>query len=457
MAPEIPPAAGAYPRRPGNHVAPIVDGEPAFRRIARAVEAARASVWVTLAFVDRDARLPDGRGTVFDVLDAAAARGVDVRALVWHEPDLDTMLPGSWHFPGREGERSWLAARQSRLRVRWDHVPDFCHHQKTWLIDAGTPEEVAFVGGINVEHGFMVSPGHRPPRDGDNIHDVYLEVCGPSATDVHHNFVQRWNEASERGTTAGVWPDAASADDLPFPTVASAPRGDVPVQIVRTIRAGLYRADTPTPGGAAFPVADGETSARDQYLAAIAGARRSLYLEQQFLASPEVLLAMEEALERGVQVVVLMPGDPMQQVREARKDARYAPLFEHLGTLARFAHFTLAAPVVTGPNGAAQDVYVHAKVGLVDDAWATVGSTNIATRSFYGDTELNASFWHAATVRAFRCALLREHLDVDTAHLDDRAALRLYAETARANQKRRARGEPLQGLAVALDPKTYAA
>jgi len=457
MAPEIPPAAGAYPRRPGNHVAPIVDGEPAFRRIARAVEAARASVWVTLAFVDRDARLPDGRGTVFDVLDAAAARGVDVRALVWHEPDLDTMLPGSWHFPGREGERSWLAARQSRLRVRWDHVPDFCHHQKTWLMDAGTPDEVAFVGGINVEQGFIVPPGHRPPRDGDNIHDVYLEVCGPSATDVHHNFVQRWNEASERGTTAGVWPDAASADDLPFPTVASAPRGDVPVQIVRTIRAGLYRADTPTPGGAAFPVADGETSARDQYLAAIAGARRSLYLEQQFLASPEVLLAMEEALERGVQVVVLMPGDPMQQVREARKDARYAPLFEHLGTLARFAHFTLAAPVVTGPNGAAQDVYVHAKVGLVDDAWATVGSTNIATRSFYGDTELNASFWHAATVRAFRCALLREHLDVDTAHLDDRAALRLYAETARANQKRRARGEPLQGLAVALDPKTYAA
>ena len=456
MAPEIPPAAGAYPRRAGNRVAPLVDGEPAFRRIVQAVEGARVRVWVTLAFVDRTASLPDGRGSVFDVLDAAAARGLDVRALVWHEPDLDTMLPGSWHFPGREEERSWLAARQSRLRVRWDHVPDFCHHQKTWLMDAGTPDEVAFVGGINVEQGFIVSPGHRPPRDGDNIHDVYLEVRGPSATDVHHNFVQRWNEASERGSASGVWPDAAAAGDLPFPTAASAPCGDVPVQIVRTVRAGLYRADTPTPGGEAFAVADGETSARDHYLAAIAGARRSLYLEQQFLASPEVLLAIEEALGRGVEVVILMPGDPMQQVRDARRDPRYAPLFEHLGTLARFPHFTLAAPVVTGPNGAAQEVYVHAKVGLVDDAWATVGSTNIATRSFYGDTELNASFWHEEAVRALRGELLREHLGAETGGLDDRAALRLFREIAQANRTRHARGEPVQGLAVAIDPAEYA-
>lgn len=456
MVAEVAPATGAYPRRGGNRVVPLIDGEPAFRRIAEAVEAARARVWVTLAFVDRDAQLPDGRGTVFDVLDAAAARGLDVRALIWHEPELDTILPGSWHFPGREGERSWLAARRSRLRVRWDHVPDYCHHQKSWLVDAGTPGEVAFVGGINVEQGSIVAPGHRPWRDGDNIHDVYLEVRGPSATDVHHNFVQRWNEASERHTPAGLWPDPAAAGDLPFPTAVSPACGDVPVQILRTVRAGLYTADTPSPGAGPFAIAVGETSAREQYLAAIAAARRSVYLEQQFLASPEMLVAIEAALERGVEVVILMPGVPMEQVREARRDPRYAPLFVHLGTFARFAHFTLAAPVATNGSGEMRDVYVHAKVGLVDDAWATVGSTNIATRSFYGDTELNASFWHAATVRAFRRDLLREHLDVDTAHLDDRAALRLYAEIARTNRVLRDRHEPLKGLAVALDPAEYA-
>jgi phosphatidylserine/phosphatidylglycerophosphate/cardiolipin synthase-like enzyme len=454
MGAEVPPATGAYPRRGGNRVAPLIDGGPAFRRIAAAVEAARARVWVTLAFVDRDAALPDGRGTVFDVLDAAAARGLDVRALVWHEPELDKVLPGSWHFPGREGERSWLAARGSRLRVRWDHVADYCHHQKSWLVDAGLPGEVAFVGGINVERGVMVPPGH-PWREGDNIHDVYVEVRGPSATDVHHNFVQRWNEASERTTPAGVWPDAAVADDLPFPTALSPACGEAVVQVVRTVRPGLYTADTPSPGAARFAIADGETSAREQYLAAFAAARRSIYLEQQFLASPEALAALEAALERGVEVVILMPGEPMQEVRAARRDPRYAPLFDHLATLDRFPHFTLAAPVVTCDGREPQQVYVHAKVGLVDDAWATVGSTNIAVRSFFGDTELNASFWHPDTVRAFLRDLLREHLGEDTAALDDRAALRRYAAIARDNRDRLTRGEALRGLAVALDPKRY--
>ncbi len=456
MAAEIAPATGAYPRRNGNRIRPLIDGEPAFRRIVAAVEAARQRVWLTLAFVDREARLPDGRGTLFDVLDAAAARGVDVRALIWHEPELDAILPGSSHFPGHAAGREWLRARGSRLRARWDHVPDYCHHQKSWLVDAGAPGEIAFVGGINIESGSMVSPGHRPPRNGDDVHDVYLEVQGPAATDVHHNFVQRWNEASERAGHTGAWPGAAAADDLPFPTALSAVRGDVPVQIVRTVRGGLYSADTPSPGAAAFPIATGEFSAREHYLAAIAAARRSVYLEQQFLASPEALVAIEAALERDVHVVILMPGAPMEQVRAARRDARYAPLFEHLGTLGRFPHFTLAGPISSDDRGEPRPVYVHAKVGLVDDAWATVGSTNIATRSFYGDTELNASFWHSESVRAFRRDLLREQIGVDTAHLDDRAALRLYAEIARANRTRLTRRARLQGLAVAIDPATYA-
>src|SRR5207249_9600020 len=49
-------------------------------------------------------------------------------------------------------------------------------------------------------------------------------------------------------------------------------------------------------------------------------------------------------------------------------------------------------------------------------------STNVANRSFYADTELNASLWDEGTARALRVALFGEHLDVDTAALDARAA-----------------------------------
>ena len=61
---------------------------------------------------------------------------------------------------------------------------------------------------------------------------------------------------------------------------------------------------------------------------------------------------------------------------------------------------------------------------------------------------------HARAVRALRRELLVEHLGVDSL-LDDRGALRLSREVAHANRARRAWGESLQGLAVAIDPAEY--
>ena len=58
-------SSGPYPIRGGNAVRPLVDGEPAFRRICEAVEAARHSVWVTVAFIERNVQMPDGRGSFY--------------------------------------------------------------------------------------------------------------------------------------------------------------------------------------------------------------------------------------------------------------------------------------------------------------------------------------------------------------------------------------------------------
>ena len=79
-----------------------------------------------------------------------------------------------------------------------------------------------------------------------------------------------------------------------------------------------------------------------------------------------------------------------------------------------------------------------------------------ARHSLFGDTELNASFWDADIVRALRRHLLAEHLDQDTAHLDDRAALGLYRRVARENRRKRDAGnDAWQGLAFRLDAATY--
>ena len=121
-------------------------------------------------------------------------------------------------------------------------------------------------------------------------------------------------------------------------------------------------------------------------------------------------------------------------------------------------NFTLAALAATDGAGRRHEVYVHAKIMLVDDAWATIGSANIMTRSFHADTELNASFWHPATVRALRVALLREHTG-DRHRRDDAAARRSRRSSSRAavHRDRHARGMTTTGLAYALDPGSYGA
>jgi phosphatidylserine/phosphatidylglycerophosphate/cardiolipin synthase-like enzyme len=115
----------------------------------------------------------------------------------------------------------------------------------------------------------------------------------------------------------------------------------------------------------------------------------------------------------------------------------------------------MAALVANRGPGKYQDVYVHAKIAIVDGAWATIGSCNIGQRSFYSDTELNASFWHQDTVRRFRNDLFQEHLGIDVSRLNDREALTLFKETARKNTRRRVRGQAVKGLAFQLDPLHY--
>ncbi len=445
---------GAYPLRPGNQVEPLVDGEKAFGAIGRAVALARQSLWVTVAFLEPEFEMPDGHGSLFDLLDRAVDRGLDVRVIFWRSQPQEDHEPGV-HFLGTEAHRRALAARGSSFKARWDVLPgDLCHHQKSWLLDAGAVSEVAFVGGINLDRASVSAPGH-PPRDQGNTHDVYLRLRGPAATDVHHNFVQRWNEASERDREDGAWPEPVACDDLAFPEESSPACGEVPVQITRTVRHEVYAGEHATPGGKPFAVAGGEHSVLEQYLAAIDGATCSIYIEDQVIGSPAIIERLDAALERGVEVVFLVPGNAHPQFAEARKNAKLAPFFERLHALGRFEHFCLAGIASNAGPAQYHDIYVHAKIALVDDVWATIGSTNVADRSFRGDTELNASFWHPSTVHALRVELLLEHLGVDSAHLDAAAALRLYRERARKNAAARLQGRPLDGLAFEIDLVRY--
>ena len=453
VQPHIPfPASGSYPTREGNAVRPLVDGIPTFRRICGAVEAARHSVWVTVTVVAPEFQLPDGHGSLFDLLDRAVARGLDVRVIFWR-PDAEGGKTGST-FSGTEAERDVLRARGSRFRIRWDraHSGALCHHQKCWLVDAGQPSEIAFLGGVNLTLGAVATPGH--PGDGQ-FHDLYVEVAGPSASDVHHGFVQRWNGASERGEPDGVW-GHSGCDDLAFPTRPSSRRGTSLVQIQRTVPAGHYSSGHPAPGGRPYDIAGGERAIFEQYLLAIDAARSSIYIENQALPVPEIAVRIEAALQRGVDVVILAPAEPEGYVNAARRDLERRAHFDQIEALGRYETFALVGIAGRDNEGRRNAVYVHAKAMLIDDAWATIGSCNLHMGSLFRQTEMNASFWDPEVVRALRCELLAEHLDRDTSDLDDRAALRLYRKVAEENRRKRDASDlDWQGLAFRLDPGSY--
>jgi len=446
-------ASCSYPARAGNAVRPLVDGLPAYRRIAEAVMTAQHSVWLTVAFVAPDFRMPECSGTLFDVLDRAVERGLDVRLIFWR-PNQESIGYGD-AFSGTREQRDLLEARGSRFRIRWDraHGP-YCQHQKTWLIDAGKPSETAFVGGMNLTAKAMGSPGHT--TEGER-HDVYVEITGPSATDVHHNFVQRWNEASERAEDDGKWGHDRD-DRLGFPVHPSLPRGESVVQIQRTVHPGRYSDTHSSPESHPYDIAGGERSILAQYLQAIGAARRSIYIENQAIPVPEVAAALETALRRGVDVVILVPADPEDHVRLARQNPQRKPLFDCLAALGRYRNFALVGIAALNAQACRSNVYVHSKIMLVDDAWATIGSCNLHAYSLSGNTEMNAAIWDPQVVRALRCDLLAEHLDRDTAGIDDRSALRLYREIAHENRARRDANDcAWQGLAFSLDPAAYGA
>lgn len=382
----------SYPRRGGNRARVLVDGHEALGTIAARIRNARSSVRITVSFVDLDVVLPGSSETLLDELDAVAARGVDVRLLFWWSE-----YPGIGSFRGEPAELEELRNRGVRVKMRWDDVPRGCHHQKSHVID----EEVAYVGGINLTSDGLSTPDHST----HGHHDLCVELSGPVVSDVSENFVQRWNQASRTASHAHAYPSPDEADDLAHAAPPSRD-GDIPVQLVRTVKRDLYSGRRGWHADHAFDLAEGESSIRETIHRWIDAAREKIYIENQYLTAPDTLERLRLAAARGVDVIAVVPWVPDPNLALYPK-AKLAETQEALRALAREPRFGLFGLRHVGAGG--RPIYVHAKLLTVDDRLLTIGSANFWPPSYTRDSELNVCIWSSELARDTRERLWREH------------------------------------------------
>ena len=104
-------------------------------------------------------------------------------------------------------------------------------------------------------------------------------------------------------------------------------------------------------------------------------------------------------------VLVVLPAKPNTGADDTRG------VLGELVTADAGAGRLLACTVYSRTDEQSCPIYVHAKVGIVDDRWLTVGSANLNEHSLFNDTELNLVTHDARIARDVRLRLWSEHLE----------------------------------------------
>ena len=102
-------------------------------------------------------------------------------------------------------------------------------------------------------------------------------------------------------------------------------------------------------------------------------------------------------------------------------------------------------PVDREREAAAGALYVHAKIGIVDDVWLTVGSANLNEHSFFTDTEMNVVTCDSRVARETRLRIWAEHLERSVEEVSGEPARLvdgMWRPIAGEQLERRRRGKP---------------
>ncbi len=347
----------------GNRVDLLEGGDEMFPRMRAAIAEAQREIWLaTYIFHDDPTAV-----AMLEALCDAAARGVAVHIVLDGFGSNGTLPAIRKRLAGtavqlevfRPLERWWAWLQPGQLRRL---------HQKLCVCD--TPHdkgrgEVAFVGGINViddrldlRHGWSDTPRL----------DFAVELRGPLATAVHATARAMW----ARAHLARGWREEVRT------LARSAARVDQARSLMRQLRgaAELDATDDMSPMRAAFLVRDNLRQRRAierSYVEAIRSAQVRIDIAvPYFYPGRAFRRALRRAARRGVRVRLLLQGKVDYRIAAIAARALYDEL---RANGVRIYEYTPA--------------FLHAKVAVVDEEWATVGSSNIDPLSLLLNLEAN--------------------------------------------------------------------
>jgi cardiolipin synthase len=367
MSDDDPSPAQTWPAVPrprfvgGNAVRLLQGGDELFPAMRQAIERAEREVWLATYIFDDDV----AGSAIAAALVAAARRGVQVQVVVDGFGSLASLsalrrrLEGSAVqlvvFRPLQAWYAWLQPGQLRRL-----------HQKLCAVD----QAVAFVGGVNLiddrhdqRHGWGDSPRL----------DFAVEISGALALQVQRAARAMW----WRAHLGQGWRDEVRT------LVRSAAPVEGGLALLSRLRSGasapaerLPGDDDPSPVRAALVVRDNFRQRRAierSYVEAIRRAQRRIDIAcPYFYPGRSFRRALRLAAARGVKVRLLMQGKIDYRFAAMAARVLYVEMLHH-GI--RIFEYTPA--------------FLHAKVAVVDDDWATVGSSNIDPLSLLLNLEAN--------------------------------------------------------------------
>jgi phosphatidylserine/phosphatidylglycerophosphate/cardiolipin synthase-like enzyme len=327
-----------------------------------------------------------------------------------------------------------ITSKRMHFAVDGTHPPGSVHHQKIAVID----DAMAFCGGLDLTVDRWDTRTHQHDSRGRKTlgrsygprHEVAAAVDGEAARALAEQARVRWQTATDQSLAP------VDAKHVAWPRELEPILRNVDIGIARTL-----------------PELEDRSEVREVEalnLAAIAAARHTIYLENQYLAARGLVDALAARLREddGPEIVIVIArrgNNPLE--RETMDSARHR-LIHVLWDADEQRRLGVYFPV----NDGGVPIYVHSKVVVADDRLLRVGSSNLNNRSMGFDSECDVAIEADPNgsehddvrrqITSVRHQLISEHLDVAVDEFEE--ALHRCGSFLQAIEALRGRDKTLQ-------------